>query len=79
MGSRMRGIQESYAFVKDPSVGDSNSSSDLDMGRELMLGSWKDSRPVGGHLNFTVVYLITGRNSRIDDKLWAYLVFSSMA
>jgi len=44
-----------------------------------MLGSWKNSRPIDGCLNFTVVYLITRRDSGIDDKCWTYLVFSSMA
>ena len=49
------------------------------MSRELMLGSWKNSRPIDGCLNFTVVYLITRRDSGIDDKCWTYLVFSSVA
>ena len=49
------------------------------MGRELMLRSWKNSRPIDGCLNFTVVYLMTRRDSRIDDKCWTYLVFSSIA
>lgn len=43
-----------------------------------MLGSWKNLRPIDGCLNFTVVYLITRRDSRIDDKCWTYLVFLSM-
>lgn len=52
-----------YAFVKDPSTGDSESP-DLDVGIGLMMGSWKDSRPVYGYLNFIVVSLITGKDCR---------------
>lgn len=75
--SQILGIPGSVQFP-DPNLGDSNSPSDLDMGSEHMIRNLKDSRLGDGFLNFIVVCLITGRDSRIDDKLWQYLVFSSM-